>query len=80
MVNCSESMALFKQGTTWLKLGPVMTPDGVPYSNIQRDWVGFAPEEATGDSNTDSASSLQATFSTSRRYKSMRDGPYRYLK
>jgi hypothetical protein len=31
MVNCSESMALCKEGTTRLKLGPIMTPDGVSY-------------------------------------------------
>jgi hypothetical protein len=46
MVNCSENMALSQEGTTRLKLvGPVMTPDGVPYPT-RLDGL-CAPEEAT---------------------------------
>jgi hypothetical protein len=58
MVNCSESMALCKEGTTRLKLGPVMTPDGVSYLT-RLD----GPYSRRGDANTNSASSLHA-----RRY------------
>jgi hypothetical protein len=48
-------MALCNEGTTRLKLGPVMTPDGVPYA-MRLD--GLCSQR--GNTNTYSASSLQA--------------------